>query len=550
MRYRSPTRRAPEWLHGPTTTRLFCASSSRCHRLCRRRTEARAACCSRGACCDSGHRVARHSRVRCVADSRGAWRSKLRSRRGDIQVARSFARGALSTTRSNSRSHSSSRRQWRSRARLLMRVREHVGAVRALLSRALAPTPTSTNRARRRFADVRARHPGEKVLVFSQYTDTVLALFAELRGARGVAALTSRGGRIASGATFATGDLRAIRSASDGGGAAAPPPRRSTYSSPPISASEGLNLHDASVVVHMDLPWTPARLEQRVARSRRLGALHARTHSYALAPPADAEMVLSVERRLREKLRTMEEVIGSTGAVLPEGPDVERGTAATANRAAREFAKCIHRTLRAWSAGDLSLGRAARERGDDARSSAADSSPASRPTRSVVLALALCSGRPILAAALDRRELTEDARIVLAATELLSGHDAASRRWRARGRHRACGAMARAPHRSACRGSARVARRLAPHRAPTHRRALGPRAPPQARAHRSARDGRAARGELRPTRWARSECSTSSRALRCPTKRGCARSRRSGRCTGARESENEEATLVAVIIAG
>ena len=39
-------------------------------------------------------------------------------------------------------------------------------------------------------------------------------------------------------------------------------------------ASEGVNLQDASVVVHLDLPWTAARLEQRVGRVARLASAH------------------------------------------------------------------------------------------------------------------------------------------------------------------------------------------------------------------------------------------------------------------------------------
>src|SRR5688572_10824059 len=62
--------------------------------------------------------------------------------------------------------------------------------------------------------------------------------------------------------------------------------------------SEGVGLQDASVVVHLDLPWTPARLEQRTGRIARLGSRHATVAVYAIAPPASAEAPLDVERRL------------------------------------------------------------------------------------------------------------------------------------------------------------------------------------------------------------------------------------------------------------
>jgi hypothetical protein len=102
---------------------------------------------------------------------------------------------------------------------LLTRVREHLRAVRTLLVRVRSSSEVDESRAQA-IRDVRARHPGETGLAFSQYTDTVLALFAELRrGARGggahVARWTHRERRI-----VAPGNVRAIRAAGDGSGVA------------------------------------------------------------------------------------------------------------------------------------------------------------------------------------------------------------------------------------------------------------------------------------------------------------------------------------------
>jgi len=36
----------------------------------------------------------------------------------------------------------------------------------------------------------------------------------------------------------------------------------------------GLNLQAASYVINLDLPWNPARLEQRIARAHRMGQVH------------------------------------------------------------------------------------------------------------------------------------------------------------------------------------------------------------------------------------------------------------------------------------
>jgi hypothetical protein len=367
---------------------------------------------------------------------------------------------------------------------LLARVRAHVDAVRTLLAAVRLDDGVDASRAQA-IRDICLRHPGEKVLAFSQFTDTVHALFSELRGVRGTAALSSRGGRIASGKLTRQETLERFA------------PRAMGVSLPPQAervdlllttdlASEGLNLHDASVVVHVDLPWTPARLEQRVARSRRLGALHARTHSYALAPPAEAEAVLTIERRLRQKLRTMEEVIGSTGAALPDPGETNESTERTHPSSTR-FREEIDRVMRSWHA---EAGNGANEwecsRDDD--SSSANITPTIAcvvASKRAVLALAVDRSQPVLAAALDGNgsaEMVEDARTVLEAIALVSGGDAAldecvradaiarAERWLARRQGaEVSGALA-------WRGTSRRAalRRIAglSARAPHHRRAL------------------------------------------------------------------------------
>lgn len=68
-------------------------------------------------------------------------------------------------------------------------------------------------------------------------------------------------------------------------------------------ASEGLNLQDASRVVNYDLPWTPARLAQRVGRIDRLGSPHAKIQNFTFLPPAPLVRALGVERRLLTKAR-------------------------------------------------------------------------------------------------------------------------------------------------------------------------------------------------------------------------------------------------------
>lgn len=198
---------------------------------------------------------------------------------------------------------------------LLVAVQEHERSLRALLAALERAPPADAVRAER-LREIRVRHAGEKIIAFSGYADTVAALWRLLRGGRGVCALTSRGAVVAGGALTRREALRRFAPVAAG----APAPRDAERIDLLLTTdllSEGVNLQDASVVVHLDLPWTPARLEQRVGRSRRLGARHARTAVYAFAPPASAEAVLGTERRLREKLRVASRHVGIAGAILP-----------------------------------------------------------------------------------------------------------------------------------------------------------------------------------------------------------------------------------------
>jgi superfamily II DNA or RNA helicase len=436
---------------------------------------------------------------------------------------------------------------------LLLLVHAHLAAVRALLARVRASTDVDASRAQS-IREICERHRGEKVLAFSQYTDTVHAMYDLLRDVGAVAALTSHGARIAGGRLSRHEAL--ARFAPRATGSVAPPRgERIDLLLTTDLASEGLNLHDASVVVHLDLPWTPARLEQRVARSRRLGALHSRTHSYALAPPADTETVLAVERRLRQKLRTMEEVIGSTGAMLPELAEAGALAERTESSGA-QLRERIHRAMRAWRDADRELRTDRTDRSDVQGSRAHAPKVESEMTvacvaapRTVVLALVVDGTQTILAAAMDGAELTENASVVLGAIELVAGADAAlDDRARTGGISRAeCWLARRAGAQAgdalAWRGASRriALRRIAglASRAPHHRRAL---LAPLAMAARRVVSAPYALGAERVLDELASAPLPDEAWLRALASFGAMH--------GAREDDRDAARLVAVIVAG
>lgn len=88
---------------------------------------------------------------------------------------------------------------------------------------------------------------------------------------------------------------------------------------------EGLNLHDAGCVIHYDLPWSPARLAQRVGRIDRLASAHSRIETVTFLPDDLLANALDVEARLAAKVALQisggaAQVETATGNVGGTGP--------------------------------------------------------------------------------------------------------------------------------------------------------------------------------------------------------------------------------------
>jgi len=150
----------------------------------------------------------------------------------------------------------------------------------------------------KRIALVDALHgmAGRKVLVFTAARVTAFRIASALRWRR-VAVVTGSGSRIASGAMPVEEVL--ARFAPQGQGRRPPPAALEVDVLVATDlASEGLNLQDATVVVHYDLPWNPLRLAQRLGRTVRLGGRHGQVNVWWFAPPAPIEHALRVLDRI------------------------------------------------------------------------------------------------------------------------------------------------------------------------------------------------------------------------------------------------------------
>jgi hypothetical protein len=268
---------------------------------------------------------------------------------------------------------------------------------------------------------VRRVHAGESILAFSEWRSTVHAYWLALRREAGVGMLCAAEARIASGplprdellARFAPRAQRVRAPASH---------ERVTLLVATDLLSEGVNLQDASVVVHLDLPWNPARLAQRLGRVRRPGGADD-VASYLMSPPARAALLLQVEARLRAKLARAERTIGRSIGVLPAlGPtsfahddrdEAQHVTAPVSCSAAETRSEIVHRltrwrsaTARACAPSEDATGTVAAARADsggwialldDGRLVAAhaDGEPSHSPSESpeaILCALALADG--------------------------------------------------------------------------------------------------------------------------------------------------------------
>lgn len=225
----------------------------------------------------------------------------------------------------------------------------HIDGLRAL-RRVAAADPDIDRRRARRLRDAWNAHPGARSIAFTQFAGTVSAYWRELRDHPRVCALTANGGRVAGGAVSRSETLGSF---TPGRRPCIDPARRIDAMLVTDLASEGLDLQEASVLVHLDLPWTPARLEQRLGRIVRPGSAHEVVHVYAMEPPVRAATLLEIRRRLAAKLAAAR---AAFGAVMPDiGLDSltdanETTSGACLTLAVPAAAEQVERVLRRWTA--------------------------------------------------------------------------------------------------------------------------------------------------------------------------------------------------------
>jgi hypothetical protein len=150
------------------------------------------------------------------------------------------------------------------------------------------------------------KHPKEKILIFSQFADTVDYLNTELkkRGVKELAAVTGDNDDPSAYARrFSPNSNRCREKIS------AAEELRVLVATDVLS--EGQNLQDAAIVVNYDLPWAIIRLIQRAGRVDRIGQKSEEILCYSFLPADGVEKLIRLRSRVRQRLQENAEVVGT-----------------------------------------------------------------------------------------------------------------------------------------------------------------------------------------------------------------------------------------------
>jgi SNF2 family DNA or RNA helicase len=192
-------------------------------------------------------------------------------------------------------------------------LRKDAAALMQVLKKAGAWDPTRDAKLGKLHQLVAKKHPSDKVIVFSQFADTVHYLESQLK-AKGVVRIE--------GVTGASAD-----------------PTMAAWQFSPVSnnkrnqigedeelrvliatdiLSEGQNLQDGFIIVNYDLPWAIIRLVQRAGRVDRIGQKSERIFCYSFLPAEGVDRIIRLRARVRQRLAENAEVVGTDEAFFED----------------------------------------------------------------------------------------------------------------------------------------------------------------------------------------------------------------------------------------
>lgn len=166
--------------------------------------------------------------------------------------------------------------------------------------------PAADKKLARLFELLTTTHATDKVLVFTQFADTVKYLTDELKR-RGVQKLEGVTGQSENPTRLA----HRFSPNSNNKREAVKPAEELRVLIATDVLSEGQNLQDAFVIVNFDLPWAIIRLIQRAGRVDRIGQQNPRILCYSFYPMDGVDRIINLRGRVRQRLTQNAEVIGA-----------------------------------------------------------------------------------------------------------------------------------------------------------------------------------------------------------------------------------------------
>lgn len=152
---------------------------------------------------------------------------------------------------------------------------------------------------------LKSTHAKEKVIVFTQYSDTARYIFRQLKN-RGYTHV----GYVTGGYKSPTEIVERFSPVSNGKSNLSPEDELRVLIATDV-LSEGQNLQDAHVIVNYDLPWAIIRLIQRAGRVDRIGQKENKIFCYSFFPADGVESIIRLRSRLNDRINENANIVGS-----------------------------------------------------------------------------------------------------------------------------------------------------------------------------------------------------------------------------------------------
>lgn len=148
------------------------------------------------------------------------------------------------------------------------------------------------------------KHTDDKVLVFTQYSDTAKYVYRHLKrmGVEKIACVTG-------GSQNPTSVVEHFSPLSNEKNYSEDEQYRVLIATDVLS--EGQNLQDSHVITNFDLPWAIIRLIQRAGRVDRIGQKSETINCYSFFPADGVEEIISLRKRLNDRINENAQIVGS-----------------------------------------------------------------------------------------------------------------------------------------------------------------------------------------------------------------------------------------------